>query len=326
MSNPNNSIRVNSLNANNRTPHNDEDSYKYELNCQSKIDNIKQHNKSPETIDWLELEKQIPHDSEDYTLFIALLEKRKHIVVKIGPQQLIGEYNIGKILEERVNLPTFLKFYCIFHCIDDFHTLKGKKQDEKSYINSKRKSLCKKHGEKINILVMPYITGDLIYKRIWKREDFNIFKNIMIHIITSMLYAYSKIGFMHGDLHLGNVILQHTKRKSISYNDDFFDFGEVKVIGNIMPIIMDYGMSNIEMKTPEYVYNDLIRIITLMCSESNLVCNSINIVSFIKNYKSKNVQITPKTCNDICTKVNEIEIEYDKLNIPPRPAWLNAIK
>ena len=40
----------------------------------------------------------------------------------------------------------------MFSCLDNFFTFKGKTEEEKAFLNSKRTSLYKKDGEIINIL------------------------------------------------------------------------------------------------------------------------------------------------------------------------------
>lgn len=310
-------VNVSSLNASSKSPHNNEDSYKYKLEtCQSNID---KNNENPETKDWLNLEKQISHDSEEYTLFNAfLIQKKKSIVVKIGPELLLEEYKIGEILEDKIKLPIFIGFYCIFNCLDDFQSIRTKSKDEQIEINKKRRDLCKKNGNKINILVMPYISGNHIQNTKWKMDELKILKNIMNHIVISLIYAYTRIGFIHGDLHLGNVILQKTKRKNINYEE----FGNIEIIGNIMPIIMDYGKSNLDVNNTEFLYEDIKRIISLICSESNLVCDSINFIIFIKSLQSKKPNITTELSKLICNQIDDIKCNYDRNNIPQRPAWL----
>lgn len=61
--------------------HNDNDSFKYKLDCQTLIDNHK--NTELNTENWLHLVKQIEYDSPDYTLYNALLKKHKKIIVNL---------------------------------------------------------------------------------------------------------------------------------------------------------------------------------------------------------------------------------------------------
>ena len=102
---------------------NNSNTYKYKLDCQNIIDK----SENSETKDWLILQNQIIHDSDEYTLFNALLEQNKQIVVKIGPEKLKNEFEIGKIIES-LKIPTFLVYNCMFNCLDDFYKMDGKTQ------------------------------------------------------------------------------------------------------------------------------------------------------------------------------------------------------
>ena len=104
------------LSPSRNSKHNNNNSIKYKLDCQTIIDK----SENVDTKEWLNLEKQIEHDSEDYILYNALLEKNKQIVVKIGPEKLKYEYEIGKLLDT-LKIPTFLEYICIFNCLDDFY-------------------------------------------------------------------------------------------------------------------------------------------------------------------------------------------------------------
>ena len=106
------------LNPSRNSKHNNNNSIKYKLDCQNIIDK----SENSDTKDWLNLEKQIDHDSEEYTLYNALLEKNKQIVVKIGPEKLKYEYEIGNLLDT-LKIPTFLGYICMFNCLDDFYKI-----------------------------------------------------------------------------------------------------------------------------------------------------------------------------------------------------------
>jgi len=271
--------------------------FKYKLNCQEKIDSSK------DTKEWLELFKIIPHDSPDYKLFHALLEKEKHIVVKIGPSILTKEFQIAKELET-LKLSTFLHYYCKFQCLDDFNSL-----------NNSSKYLCKdSSGKEITILVMPDIILGQIGNYKWNRTNFIILKNVLKHIIISLFYAYNKIGFIHKDLHLGNILLQKTKLKEISYGD----FGSLECMGFI-PIIMDFDKSNINEEYPSKVYNDIKKYIGHISGDTNIIFNTFNLQNKLVKMFNNNEIITIKLLNQIFKDVDNFTIDYfldDKPTMP----------
>ena len=297
------------LNQSRLSPHNNEDSFKYKLNCQSKIDsNID----NPETKEWLELQSKIKHMSSDYKLFKGLLDKNKSIVVKIGTDKLRYEYNIGEKLDD-LNLPTFLSFNCIFTCNDDFKSL-----DSKSINNNtaNRQYLCKKDGEQITILVMPDIKLGAIYTYEWTEKNFTILQNILKHTVMSMLYARYKLGYVHNDLHKDNVLLKKTTRKTISYDE----LGELDVFGFI-PIIMDYDKSfmksSMEIKYND-VYDDLIRIIMGLYQDTNTVFDTANIITLLQKYNKDKTIISKTICKALCNEIDNFTIRYIKTEVALR--------
>ena len=280
------------------SPHNNENSFKYVINCQSKINPT-----SPETREWLEIKKLIEHSSPDYKLFTGILDKHKDIVVKIGSAKLINEYKIGMLLDS-LKLPTFLSYYCNFSCLDD---LKSKKN------NVSRKYLCKKDGEPITVLLMPYIKMGSIQTYKWGCDNFHIMLNIFKHIIKSLSYARKNMGFVHNDLHFGNVLLQPTRRKNIDYGE----FGELEVFG-IIPVIMDYDRSIIyETNEPSKpnLYHDFKRIIEGISQDTNVVFRHIEFSSVNNSFYDN--AITPIICNKICDAIDKIKIDHLKSERPP---------
>ena len=300
--------------------HNDNNSFKYKLDCQTLIDNHK--NTSPDTENWLYLVKQIEHDSPDYILYNALLEKNKEIVVKIGPSKLENEYEIGKLLDT-LKIPTFLGYICMFSCLDDFYTFKGKTEEEKAFLNSKRTSLCKKDGEHINILVLPFINSGTIDKYTWTKHNFDTLKNVIKHIVISILYSALYIGFIHTDAHLGNIMIQTTNRKIIKYGD----FYELEIIGGIMPIIMDYDKAQIQGEPVNLflVYNDIRKLFNLLDAELKIKFNISKILDLIWTLTHKHISITTDLCNKLLYKIDSLEINLDLNDISPMPSFLHSV-
>jgi hypothetical protein len=283
---------------------NNSNTYKYKLDCQNIIDK----SENSETKDWLILQNQIIHDSDEYTLFNALLEQNKQIVVKIGPEKLKNEFEIGKIIES-LKIPTFLVYNCMFNCLDDFYKMDGKTQIEKQKENTKRKYLCKKEGKQIYILVMPYINNGVFCNYIWNIDNFIILKNIIKHIFISIIYASLTIGFIHNDLHLNNIMIQKTKRKKINYGD----FYSLDIIGGIIPIIMDYDKSIIYGESVNYslVYNDLINVFNLLNTQLKIKINFTQILNLFILMIKKNEKITKEICDEIINKIDNLEIYLD---------------
>ena len=297
-----NNLKINAtlLSPNRLSLHNNEDSFKYKLDCQTRI-----NPDNPETKEWLEIQSKINHFG-DVKLFNGILEKEKSIIVKIGTDALLNkEYDIGKIIDT-LHLPTFISFNCIFSCNDNLKSIDSRLNNN----TTNRKYLCRKDGDKLTILIMPDIKLGLLHIFKWNRDNFHILKNSLKHIVMSLCYARNKIGFVHNDLHIGNVLLKKTTRKTIDYKD----FGQLETF-NYIPIIIDYDRSIIK-KTDDIIepdiYNDLFRIISGICQDTNTVFDIPSFNSLNSKYKSQNAKLTNDICQKLCKEIDKFEIRYVK--------------
>jgi hypothetical protein len=250
--------------------------YKNNMN-KSKVDNYKLKLTYQDTKLWTELISKLDHESYDYKMLINLLEEKKSIIVKIGNyDKLQKEYTIANL-----NIPNFINFYCYL----------------------------KFHAEK-SIIAMPFYELGPIDKYNWTKLNFDIFKNVIKHIICSLLYAYEKYGFIHNDIHVGNILLTKSSKKSISYSNNI----EIPVIG-ILPTIMDFNLSKIT-STPNdvngnsHVYIDIIRILLLLSSECNIIV-SIN-TNIINKYVIENTPISKDIYESLLHIIDNIKIIFIK--------------
>jgi hypothetical protein len=311
--------------------HKNKNSIKYQIDCQKRITP-----ETPETKEWIELTSKIDHSSSDYKIYIGLLEKKIDIVAKIGNSVLEREYMIGKELDS-LKLPTFLKYYCMFHCLDhasepthatlpDYqissHLREGNPKSDLDSIRSldnNTKFICKEKGEKIHIIIMPYILEGRIDRWKWERENFDILKNVLKHAAVSLLYAAHTIGFLHNDTHLGNILIKRTRRKTVSYDE----FGSLETKGFI-PVFMDYDKSVIGYSTL-IVYDNIRRFCTLSATEYNTKLD-VSIVTSLLEYLLKNkIGITKEVCASICSAIDKITITYVVSELPPLPNFLRSI-
>jgi hypothetical protein len=274
----------------------EEDSLKLKINCKNRIST------NSETKDWLELVEQFKHTSGFVKVYKALVDKNKTMVAKIGKYKLEHEYSIATKLDE-LKLPTFIHLTCIFTCKDDFSSL-----------NSTTKEVCR--GAGLSIIIMPYVDGKLIDKYEWNRKNFHIMKNVMKHICLSMMYANHTLGFVHGDLHLGNVILKNTERKEISYGE----FGNLEAMG-LMPIIMDFDKSAFSPTNYKNIFSDLDLIINLISTYCSLTFKSEAIRIFLKKNKDS-MEPVLNISTHLCNLIDNIEILDIPSEKPPMPNFL----
>lgn len=269
-------------------------SYKFNLSCDEKAKDL-----DYDTREWIQIQSQFDHSSSDYKIFSGLLDNNKNIVVKIGNTKLQEEYQIGKALNDCKN---FIKFYCVFNCNNTLENVN---------VGS---SLCKSQGNNIGILVMPYYPIGRIDKYEWNRNNFDVLKSVLKHIVCSLLYAFEKEGFVHRDTHLGNILLKKTKKRAIIYNQ--LEIG----INNMLPVIMDFDRSALN-KNPaavKQVYIDIQRILTLVRSELDVKTNNSEIISVLNEYISKQTPVSEKIYERLCNLVDKQQIDFvvSELKLP----------
>ena len=259
---------------------------KYKLSCQDRL-----NSENPDTRDWLELVNKMKYDSPGYAFFKGLLEKKKAIVVKIGPIAMIEkEYNIGEALAT-LKLPTFLTYHCIIHCLEDIEDLK----------KSMPRYLCRTKGNLISILVMPELIGGVMKDYEWSKDNFYIMQNIFKHVVLSILYASTRIGFNHRDLHIDNVRLVKTKRQHVDYEE----FGRLELYA-IMPVIMDYNLSLINSTKYSDVYKfDILRYINSCHQDLHGVFNTNNYNQLISKISWDNTKPTPADANKLLSAIDK---------------------
>lgn len=245
---------------------------------------------------------QIDHTSGDYKIF-------KAFIVKIGNKnKLKDEYEIASALNKH-KLPNFIKFFCFFSCLNKLDEI------------DKNTSICSSSGDEQGIIVMSNYELGQIDKYNWNRSNFDILKNVLKHIISSLLYAYEKYGFIHNDTHLGNILLKKSKKNLIIYNHDI----QLPGIG-ILPVIMDFDRSKItaipnDPDGSKFVYADIQRIFYLISSELDIKTDIIDKNSILRTYISENTPISKDVYNTLFNIIDSIEISFIKSELK-MPKWI----
>ena len=147
-------------------------------------------------------------------------KKNKHIVVKImrSNKSSDHEFQIGQQLYEN-KLIGFIQYICLFSCYDttNENNIEISAREPVAKIDTK---ICQgEHNEKNlkKVLVMPYIQSGSVEDFSWNVGNVHILKNLLIQAVLALYVAYDAIGFLHGDLHLGNILCKETKRRTLVY-------------------------------------------------------------------------------------------------------------
>jgi hypothetical protein len=76
-----------------------------------------------------------------------------------------------------------------------------------------------KHNETQNILIMPYYPKGSMRDYGWNQNNVELFKSLLKQLFYSLLIAFQKFGFIHSNIHLGNVLMVETEHLLIEYRD-----------------------------------------------------------------------------------------------------------
>jgi hypothetical protein len=175
----------------------------YIENCKNKItDKNKNTNGWINILDYLKIPRG---DLDKSRILLALLDKHKKIVLKIGDNNAIKkEFEYGKKIYK--NTKGFVKFICYFECNDNYLNYPNKKQD----------FICNGNGNSMKIIIMPFFELGNIGTYNWNIDNVNILKSSIKHSILSYIQLFMN-GYLHGDFHPGNVLLKKTSSTYIDY-------------------------------------------------------------------------------------------------------------
>jgi hypothetical protein len=74
-----------------------------------------------------------------------------------------------------------------------------------------------KMNERQNILIMPYYPKGSMRDYGWNQNNVELFKSLLKQLFYSLLIAFEKFGFIHSNIHLGNVLMVETEHLVIEY-------------------------------------------------------------------------------------------------------------
>ena len=218
--------------------------YKYSVDC----DKIKTNPTSLQVLDGSVRAK--------HTMIINAVVKENsgRIVVKIGKSNDIvkQEYNVSKKLEK---LEGFIKMHCLFSCYNNANF-----SNMNDPINVNNFEVCHpNHPSNVDVLIMPYINkGQTINDYLESGVEPTEYKKILKQVISNLYNAFVKTGFVHKDLHFGNILIDE--------NND--------------PIIMDFDTSEFN-KIQGFFWADLQRLFGNVTEKSYPSNNKSYIISGI---------------------------------------------
>lgn len=279
------------------------DSFKYKLECSSRIsvDN-------PTTHDWLAIDRLLSSDKSHQVLLAKLLQIHKAVVVKFGlPGEIRTDYEIGNIIKD---IPNMIKYYCKFTCNDTVTNLVTQDYRLKPFI-------CNGTGLQLGFIIMPYYALGDLNSFSWTRATFAVLKNILKQVVTSLLYAFEKHNFVHGDLHLMNILLRKTKKTHIVYGSY-----SVAVAESYYAVIMDYGKSQIVPNGALELLRDLQVLFGCLPSleVSDIIINAVDMSRLTRLLQQQKASALQQSVYDEAWRiVDTMTILYAKSERPPVP-------
>lgn len=187
------------------------------------------------TNEWLLPTKILPvnRGENKNKLIEANIIKKKKVVVKISKKYelLNKDYEISKKLEE-LKCINFAKYLGFFSCKDDINNYNLEKPLPKYF--------CKNNGTINYFLFMEYYEIGSILN--YKPEKIEEIISIINQVIGSIILAFETFGFIHGDLHPGNILIKKIKKDKIKYK---YQDRETEInTHKIQIVLFDFDRSN----------------------------------------------------------------------------------
>ena len=195
--------------------------------------------------------------NEQALILKALYKSNINLVLKFGILESIEkEYAVSQELFE---LHNFIRYFCLIKCNDTqenkLDLFSGARRDDiKNIINNKNTisnyKMCHYGDNQIGILVMQEYNLKSIENYSWNENNFDILKNVIKQVVFSIIYAYETKGFIHGDLHSGNILLKPNGNNIINYGVTQL------LILDLEAVIMDFEKSKLNQQNK---INELVR-------------------------------------------------------------------
>jgi len=172
--------------------------------------------------------------SDNTLLILAFIENnnlsQSHVVIKIDRHidKLEKEYILSKLLSKIGNFIDYIAYYT---CYDDTNTIIEFKNSRliTNTMITQPLSICEASSSDNNlrgILAMPYYKNGSIANYKWTLSNIELLKKLLKQILHSCYHAYKLYGFLHIDLHLGNIVIDD------NFNALIIDLIEHKLYGD----------------------------------------------------------------------------------------------
>jgi hypothetical protein len=201
------------------------------------------------TNEWLKPIEPLITELSDANIILARLIDMEKVLVRLTN----NSSNKLKIISSNLStIPNFPSIYCVIICNEKSEIL-----DAMYNINgTPAKGFCngKSTDGKITLEIMKYYKKNHINKFYEKKIDIKYVKSFLDQALSAQLLAFEKFGFLHNDIHRGNIIIN---KEDYEYNYNFKSMSAIvnfykNITGknNYKVYLIDFGKS--EFMLPEY--------------------------------------------------------------------------
>lgn len=221
------------------------------------------------TKNWLKpIEKYIIDDiNTEGLIMIGNFMDKERVIVKVTKQKKKNIKKANTIIEATKilkDMSNFVETYCSFSCLENFESLDNEYKDSKNFCNGND------DGYYVLLEIMKKYKHGSLFKLQHKLNIVEVV-NITQQLILAQMHAYSKTGFLHNDLHLGNILIYKPKQSiQMKYEIQTESFRDkiIYISSDFIPIISDFNESTIYKKEYDLKRDDFNYDYTL--------CNNIN--------------------------------------------------
>ena len=144
-----------------------------------------------------------PGEDAETTGAKFVLDCNGMVVVKIAPEDLQKEWDMYNLLKS-LDIPDLTTYFCYFRCADSITRLV--------------QPFCEGMGDTMQVLVMEHVAAKSFKSFDWSKVHIGVMRSCIKHAIMFALVAYRRCGFVHGDFHLDNILVQPTHATAITYD------------------------------------------------------------------------------------------------------------
>ena len=164
------------------------------------------------TNNWLK-PLEVLHNDNNLIMSSELIDgiKKEQVIVKVTKWKNINK-NIEKIYNIIKKSKHIIEIYCFLNCNEGKNNLTNEYKDILGFCN---RDVVNDDNIRINLEIMKKYRHTLL--RYEKRMNLETVKLILHYLLNMQYELYYKYGFVHGDIHLGNIFIEKTEPITIDF-------------------------------------------------------------------------------------------------------------